>query len=379
LRSLTGQPNNFNNLIIGKITNKQVERKERKDSILIIHSLNDKTKGYKAAITSINLKKSIPSKLAKIPLVHSIKNIDILNDEDVAIVNMKNGNITIVYEKQSMHNSIFATARCNCKCIMCPQPPRKDPRENIKINMEILKFIDKSSKSLGITGGEPTLLKDKLIQLLKQCKKYLPDTSLALLTNGILLKYKNYVQKIVEIGNKNLIFCIPLYADTDYEHDFIMQKKGAFENAILGLHNLASFEQLVEIRVVIHALNYKRLTQIAEFIYHNFPFVIHIAFMGMETIGFAKKNIKRLWIAPPKYMPMLKEAVLYFAQRYMTVSIYNEQLCLLDRDLWPFSCKSISEWKNYYLDECKKCNLRNQCGGLFASAIDKHKKLIQAI
>ena len=32
--------------------------------------------------------------------------------------------------------------------------------------------------------------------------------------------------------------------------------------------------------------------------------------------------------------------------------IYNHQLCLIDRRVWPFAVKSISDWKNEYHPEC---------------------------
>ena len=52
----------------------------------------------------------------------------------------------------------------------------------------------------------------------------------------------------------------------------------------------------------------------------------------------------------------------------MNVSIYNSQLCLLRPSLWKFARKSISDWKNIYLQECQECNALEQCGGLFQSA-----------
>jgi len=245
--------------------------------------------------------------------------------------------------------------------------------------MEIIKLIDKKTEALGITGGEPTLLKNELIRILKQCKRYLPNTQIQILTNGILLKNDDYVKRISQIGLKNMIFCVPLYADTDIEHDYIMQKKGAFEETIQGLYNLAANKQLIEIRTVVMSLNYKRLPQIAEFIYHNLPFAIHVAFMGMEVEGTAKKNIKKLWVSPKDYSPYLKNAVFYLSQRDMNVSIYNEQLCLLPKELWNFTCKSISEWKNRYLEKCINCNEKIRCGGFFASPTNEHKMLIQPL
>jgi len=56
----------------------------------------------------------------------------------------------------------------------------------------------------------------------------------------------------------------------------------------------------------------------------------------------------------------------------MNVSIYNHQPCVLDRRLWPFARKSISDWKNIYLEECVTCSLREECGGLFQPAAKRH-------
>jgi hypothetical protein len=52
----------------------------------------------------------------------------------------------------------------------------------------------------------------------------------------------------------------------------------------------------------------------------------------------------------------------------LNVSIYNHQLCVLDRELWPFARKSISDWKNEYLECCGQCAVLDECGGFFASS-----------
>ena len=89
--------------------------------------------------------------------------------------------------------------------------------------------------------------------------------------------------------------------------------------------------------MVLHSLTINRLTQYAEFIYRNLPFVINVAFMGMETTGFAEKNINLLWVDPFEYRHKLADAVKYLLRRNMPVSIYNHQLCTLPCDLWPFA------------------------------------------
>jgi His-Xaa-Ser system radical SAM maturase HxsC len=375
LRQLKGTPLNSSNRIIGKISKNPVKNKETKNHILVAASIGKKPRGFRAVLCANAIEEG-RAKLLKVPIVYGVENVQTLNEGDIVSVDMITGDIIVVFEKNSVHNSILASTDCNCRCIMCPQTLVSDSPENLQDNLEIIRLIDKKTTALGLTGGEPTLLGDGLIKLLKECKKQLPNTQIQILSNGILLNNNEYVRKMVHLGMKNLVFCIPLYADIDTEHDFIMQREGAFEDAIQGLYNLATYKQLIEIRIVVMSLNYKRLPQIAEFIYHNLPFAIHVAFMGMEVEGLARKNVNKLWASPKDYAPFLKEAVLYLSQRNMDVSIYNEQLCLMPKELWSFTRQSISEWKNTYLEKCKDCKEKSECAGFFAKPFEDHQKSI---
>ncbi len=59
--------------------------------------------------------------------------------------------------------------------------------------------------------------------------------------------------------------------------------------------------------------------------------------------------------------------------------IYNHQLCLIDRRVWPFAVKSISDWKNEYHPECLNCSVVNDCGGFFYSAKYRVSEHVRAI
>ena len=110
----------------------------------------------------------------------------------------------------------------------------------------------------------------------------------------------------------------------------------------------------VEIRVVLHRQTFDRLPQLAQFLARNLPFVEHVALMGLEMMGYVRMNLDALWIDPAEYQCQLAEAVHILDQHHLNVSIYNHQLCVLDRALWPFARKSISDWKNEYLNECRE-------------------------
>jgi hypothetical protein len=99
--------------------------------------------------------------------------------------------------------------------------------------------------------------------------------------------------------------------------------------------------------------------------------------MGMEMFGFANRNLELLWIDPYDYQTELRRATEILALSGLRTSIYNHQLCVLDPELWPFARKSISDWKNIYLDECERCVKREQCGGLFQAAAKRHSVYIK--
>jgi His-Xaa-Ser system radical SAM maturase HxsC len=237
--------------------------------------------------------------------------------------------------------------------------------------------MDPATKEIGVTGGEPTLFKDDFLRLIEYCKERLPNTALHVLTNGRMFYYREFARKLGMIGHPDVMLGVPLYSDVDSEHDYVVQAKGAFDETVLGLHHLARYEVPVEIRVVIHKQTYRRLPKLAEFVSRNFPFATHVALMGMETYGFVHRNFDELWIDPHDYQAELREAAEILFLSGQDVSIYNHQLCVLDESLWGFARKSISDWKNIYLEECGRCVERERCGGLFQSAAKKHSSFIK--
>jgi His-Xaa-Ser system radical SAM maturase HxsC len=301
-----------------------------------------------------------------------------LCDGDVVLIE-PDGRIMVVYKAGSPYNSILATNRCNSMCVMCPQPPCPDPDDLHQNNLQLISLLDPEEvQQIGITGGEPTLLGEDLLTLVQTCKQQLPNTLLTLLTNGRRLKDLEFARALVKAGSPHLLIEIPLFADNDTEHDAVMGAKGSFYETLQGLHNLALLGQPVGLRTILHAMTIKRLTQYAAFVYQNLPFVLQVAFMGMETRGFASKNLARLWVDPYDYQDQLAHAARYLERRLVPVSIYNHQLCLLPRELWPFARKSITDWKQAYPPACDTCSQREACGGVFGTG-EKHSAHLHPI
>jgi His-Xaa-Ser system radical SAM maturase HxsC len=286
---------------------------------------------------------------------------------------------TFLFEKMSYSNAIMLTEQCNCHCMTCPQPPRNDQADLINLSLKMISLIDRDTAVLGITGGEPTIVWKGLMEVVEACGRNLPDTSLHLLTNARAFKDYQKTKQLAEVIKNNLLVCVPLYGDVDTLHDHVVASKGAFWDTFEGLYNLARLGIPVEMRTVIIKPNYDRLEKWAEFIYRTFPFVVHVAIMGLEPIGLAARNINSIWIDPVDSAAHLKRAIQILHRRSMNVSIYNHQLCTLPRELWPFSRKAISEWKTIYMPECDVCVRRSACGGFFSSCHIRKSKGIEPL
>jgi len=301
-----------------------------------------------------------------------------LADGDVLRIWPKNKRVRVLYRRGSLHNHFLLTERCNHYCLMCSQPPKDiDDSWIVEDVLAAIPLLDPSTKEIGFTGGEPTLLGDDLFRILRAVKSYLPRTAIHILSNGRLFAAPEFARRYADIHHFDIMVGIPIYSDVSTVHDYVVQSDGAFDETIRGILNLKRLGQRVEVRIVIHRQTYARLAQLAEFITRNLTFVDHVALMGLEITGFTRINLDSLWIDPMDYQRQLYEAVTWLADSRTNVSIYNHQLCVLDKRLWPFARKSISDWKNEYMPECQGCRVKEDCGGFFSSARIRHSDHIR--
>ncbi len=300
-----------------------------------------------------------------------------LNNGDVVLIT-PSGLCTVVYEIKSAHNAIMATERCNHRCIMCPQPPISQEKDKTDFNLRLIDLFDPSTKEVGITGGEPTLTGDNLFVLIRHIQKRLPHSAISILSNGVRFADRDYAKQSALCNHHDLQIDVPIFSDIAEEHNRIVGAK-TFYKTVQGLYNLALFQQRIGLRVVVHKQTYRRLPQLADFIYHNFPFVCQVAFMQMETIGLAESNLEQLWIDPFDYQNELREAVLLLRNRGIPSYVYNAQLCILPEDIREFAVQSISDWKDIYIEECSDCVCKGSCAGFFASNKDHHSAHIKAL
>jgi len=317
-----------------------------------------------AGIVSDDSPQDFPSELI---CLSRLAHRDVVAPGDVVRVRER-GQVSVLFRRGANANFLFATERCNSYCLMCSQPPRPD--NDYWRAAELLgaiPLIDRDVAYLGITGGEPTLLGSSLAAIIHAVADNLPHTRLHILSNARLFADPLLADQLAMIS-PNVTWAVPLYADTAARHDYVVQAQGAFEETINGLYNLAERGAAIELRMVLHAKTVDRLCQFAEFVWRSLPFVRHVAFMGLEPMGFAKLNRAELYMDPLDYRDGLEGAAWFLNDRGIAVSIYNTPLCLLTKGAWPLAKQSISDWKNVFAPECDGCAVRDRCGGFFKSA-----------
>ena len=370
----------FRRPVVGKVSREALREGERADRILVIDRIPahvGELAGYSGFLTTAKVERQ----RSPVPTISSVHEIDHLRTNDIVAMEPNNGFIRTLYRPDSNHNVIFATHRCNSNCLMCSQPPqdRDDAAASAERNLQLIRLIDKPPARLVITGGEPTLLGERLLTIIAALRDKFPETYLHMLTNGRIFAWPAFTARLAEVKHPDFVLGIPLYSDDSTIHDYVVQAQGAFDQTVIGLHQLARYGLRVEIRVVLHAVTVPRLAQLAEYIYRNLTFAEHIALMGLENIGYTPRNMAKLWVDPHDYQDQLEEAVELLSTRGMNVSIYNHQLCVLRRSLWKFARKSISDWKNIYIEECASCGVREHCGGFFKWATKIHSSHIHSL
>lgn len=374
MRTINGQATGPFHPIVGEVSTTGRPFYARSNVILATPHLDMGCLGYAGCIT--NGEKG--TFLHPVTLWHADK-VEQLTEGDIVCLN-EDGTATVIWEKDSLQNALLLTEACNCNCLMCPQPPQKHEPMLLRQAEKVLDLLrGKSVSHICITGGEPTLLKENFIRLLRRCTQEHPDAVINILTNGKTFSDMSFATETARAASINTLFCVSLHSEIDHIHDEIVGKKGSFDETQLGIYNLAQCGARLEIRHVITKLNYKRLLHFAEHLYGYFPFCSHYALMGLELCGHAAANEERVAVFPHEYKEELAQAVLYMDRRGLPVSIYNIPLCLCDTRIRPFARQSISTWKNRYAPQCSGCYRQEDCAGFFSTSVSLPLDHIQPI
>ncbi len=365
MKTLQGKPSGAFAPVLGEATFAGKPFSSRGRAVLVTDRLGIASFGYRGCIVSGEGRAGswFPHH------VYDVGDVSLLHEGDIVGMD-DSGRICVLWEEGSAQNCLFLTERCNCRCIMCPQPPAaKDSQPFLRQAEEVLNLLrGKKISDCCLTGGEPTLAGGDFFRLLRRAALEHPEALISVLTNGRLFSERAFVRKLAGVPSRNVLFCVSLQSELDTLHDAVTGVKGSCAQTQQGLYHLAAHGFAVEIRTVISRYNYRYLPALAEHVGNYFPFCAHCAFMGLELHGHAESNASQLEVFPDEYAPYLKKAVRTLERRGVPVSVYNIPLCLCPEEVRPRACRSISSWKNVYLPACSFCTQKEQCCGFFSTS-----------
>ena len=293
-------------------------------------------------------------------------------DGDVILCIPEANRIQRLYRANSKNNTFLFTERCDQMCAMCSQPPRSSIDQWRFPHFKKAIELCEPDSTIGISGGEPTLFKKDLFDILENTAEKRPDVSMHILTNG--QHFDDHDVRTLSKINKSMdvLWGIPLYSHKSDIHDQIVGKKGAFEKLMENLFLIASTGAAIELRTVLVKKNALDLPKLANFISKHLPFINKWAIMAMEPIGFAKANRNELFFDHSVAKFPIHNALDITEVNGVSTQLYNFPLCTIDHKYRKHTTKSISDWKNKYLETCNGCKEKEKCCGFFEWYQDKN-------
>ena len=154
------------------------------------------------------------------------------------------------------------TRRCNNGCLFCLD---SDSHDGSAISVEAVEERIREGREQGgqrliLSGGEPTI-HPQYVDFLRLGRK-LEYTWLQTVTNGRMFAYRKFANGALGAGLNEATFS--MHGHTPELHDYLVGVKGAFKQAMAGMHNLLG-RCVVNVDVVLSAVNIPHLREILEF------------------------------------------------------------------------------------------------------------------
>ncbi len=222
MKTVNGSTSNIKKDVIGRISTERVGLVNRKGVILVANKVKALDIGYAGVVTTTPTSNPIVPTLC----VSDLNSTMFLNGDIVSLT--PSGQVHFLWETAQEHNALFLTEACNCRCVMCPQPPKPHDPVHINAAREVLRLLHSGYEGeICITGGEPTLCGDDFKDILSICRSRHPKSRLIVLTNGKSFSRFNFAKSVSEL-NTGAAFAVSYHADTDSLHDQIVGSKGSF-------------------------------------------------------------------------------------------------------------------------------------------------------
>ena len=216
-----------------------------------------------------------------------------------------------------------------------------------------------------LTGGEPTLNPD-FLKIIAYFRRRLPGEPLALLSNGRRFADRAFAAAFAAAAGRSFTLAVSLHGPAAAAHDAVTGVKGSFRETLAGLKNIFGLPgaPFVELRVILHRLNYRRLGATLGLIARSFRGRDYrVVVMHYEHEGRGALNRARLAV-PLSATARRVNACAGRLASFGEARLYHFPLCLLKPELRGLAMVSLPTEDRVYPPRCRSCSARPGCVGL---------------
>lgn len=282
---------------------------------------------------------------------------------DVVLVRPAEGRIDRLLRAGSRHNSLLVTEQCDQLCVMCSQPPKKTHDDRFDLLRDAC-LLAEAGMTIGITGGEPTLHRERLLGMIEDVLATRPDLSFHVLTNAQHFRRED-VFRLRRPEYAKVVWGVPLYSADPLTHDRVVGKVGAYERLIDGFAHLMLAGARVELRTVLTRATVDGIVDLADMVVRDLAHVEQWSLMGLENIGFARNRWDELHVDLRDGFGPIGTALDVATLRGVRARLFNVPLCHVPEPFRHAAVASISDWKQRFGDSCSACRARSACSGFF--------------
>ncbi|MCK5580437.1 MAG: radical SAM protein [Candidatus Omnitrophica bacterium] len=196
------------------------------------------------------------------------------------------------------------TKTCNLNCLFCLDKENQNGEivPIRKIYEDLKKGRGESATRAILSGGEPTL-HPQLLKIIKKAKK-LGYNHVQIITNGRMLSYKKFAEKLKNAGLDEITFSLHSHLKGPFEE--MTQTTGSYLQSIKGLLNALEQKFIISVDIVINKINYKTLKDTLNFFIKLG--VTEFDLLHIVPFGNSWLNKDKIFLSPIKSQKFLNAA-----------------------------------------------------------------------
>ena len=220
-----------------------------------------------------------------------------------------------------------------------------------------VRSVAADTRTLYLTGGEPTLRRD-LFVVLDRLAKTFPERDLVLVTNGRLFFYEKACDALAALRAARLVVEVWIASTQREVHDQIVGVVESFDQASKGIQQLVARGQRTRVRVLVGRHNIDHLHEISACIPDRFAGIDGVVW-DVATLGGADGGDLRL--RPDQVSSFLESALNLLSQRHVGAAVVGMPACTMSDRYRIYLDRTVT---GVLRDECAPCHARAECPGL---------------